>query len=211
MRRSNNKILFIILIISIAFVSINATSASQRKIHLVNTGWHVGIILPIDNVLKRNLPETVNFSAKKYIEIGWGDKTFYKASNPSFSMAFDALLKSTSSVIHLYGFNQTIRTTFKKAEIIELDLEEQNYIKLLYFIHKSLKRNADGSGRLEGSGLYGKENSFFYAANGQFHMFNTCNTWVANAIQSAGIEINSYNIVTSDSLMDAVRDWLRAE
>jgi uncharacterized protein (TIGR02117 family) len=153
----------------------------------------------------------VNFSDKKYIEIGWGDKTFYKASNPSFSMAFDALLKSTSSVIHLYGFNQTIRTTFKKAEIIELDLEEQNYIKLLYFIHKSLKRNADGSGRLEGSGLYGKENSFFYAANGQFHMFNTCNTWVANAIQSAGIEINSYNIVTSDSLMDAVRDWLRAE
>ena len=76
MRRSNNKILFIILIISIAFVSINATSASQRKIHLVNTGWHVGIILPIDNVLKRNLPETVNFSDKKYIEIGWGDKTF---------------------------------------------------------------------------------------------------------------------------------------
>jgi hypothetical protein len=26
-----------------------------------------------------------------------------------------------------------------------------------------------------------------------------------------GIEIDSYNIVTSDSLMDAVRDWLRAE
>ena len=211
MRRSNNKFPLIILLIGITFASINSTSASQRKIHLVNIGWHVGIIVPVDNVLKRNLPATFDFSDRKYIEIGWGDKTFYQTSNPSFSMAFDALLKSTSSVIHLYGFNQTIRTTFKKAEIIELDLEEQNYIKLLYFIHKSLKRNADGSGRLEGSGLYGKENSFFYAANGQFHMFNTCNTWVANAIQSAGIEINSYNIVTSDSLMDAVRDWLRAE
>ena len=211
MRRSNNKILFIILIINIAFVSINAASASKRKIHLVNTGWHVGIILPIDNVLKRNLPEMVNFSDKKYLEIGWGDKTFYQTSNPSFSMAFDALLKSTSSVIHLYGFNQTIRTTFKDAEIIELDIEEDNYIKLLYFIHKSFTLNADGSAQLKGPGLYGKENSFFYAANGQFHMFNTCNTWVANAIQSAGIEITSYNIVTSDSLMDAVRDWLRSE
>jgi len=162
MRRSINKFPLIILLISITFVSSNSTSAPQRKIHLINTGWHVGIILPVDNVLKRNLPEAVNFSDKKYVEIGWGDKTFYKASNPSFSMAFDALLKSTSSVIHLYGFDQTIRTTFKKAEIIELDLEEQNYIKLLYFIHKSFTRNADGSGRLEGSGLYGKENSFFY-------------------------------------------------
>ena len=211
MRRSNNKILFIILIINIAFVSINAASASKRNPHLVNIGWHVGIIVPVDNVLKRNLPATFDFSDRKYIEIGWGDKTFYQTSNPSFSMAFDALLKSTSSVIHLYGFDQTIRTTFKDAEIIELDIEEDNYIKLLYFIHKSFTLNADGSAQLKGPGLYGKENSFFYAANGKFHMFNTCNTWVANAIQSAGIEINSYNIVTSDSLMDAVRDWLRSE
>ena len=211
MRRSTNKFPLIILLIGITFASINSTSASQRKIHLVNIGWHVGIIVPVDNVLKRNLPATFDFSDRKYIEIGWGDKTFYQTSNPSFSMAFDALFKSTSSVIHLYGFNQTIRTTFKDAEIIELDIEEDNYIKLLYFIHKRFTLNADGSAQLKGSGLYEKENSFFYAANGQFHMFNTCNTWVANAIQSAGIEINSYNIVTSDSLMDAVRDWLRSE
>ena len=211
MRRSTNKFPLIILLIGITFASINSTSASQRKIYLVNIGWHVGIIVPVDNVLKRNLPATFDFSDRKYIEIGWGDKTFYQTSNPSCSMAFDALLKSTSSVIHLYGFNQTIRTTFKDAEIIELDIEEDNYIKLLYFIHKSFTLNADGSAQLKGPGLYGKENSFFYAANGQFHMFNTCNTWVANAIQSAGIEITSYNIVTSDSLMDAVRDWLRSE
>ena len=211
MRRSNNKFSLIILLICITFVSINSTSASQRKIHLVNTGWHVGIIVPVDNLLKRNLPEKFNFSDKKYIEIGWGDKAFYQASNPSFSIAFDALLKSTSSVIHIYGFNQTIQTTFKEAEIIELNIEEHDYIKLLYFIHKSLTRNTDGSARLEGPGLYGKENSFFYAANGQFHMFNTCNTWVANAIQVAGIEINSYSVITSDSLMDAVRNWLRSE
>ena len=211
MRRSTNKFPLIILLIGITFASINSTSASQRKIHLVNIGWHVGIIVPVDNVLKRNLPETFDFSDRKYIEIGWGDKTFYQTSNPSFSMAFDALLKSTSSVIHLYGFNQTIRTTFKDAEIIELDIEEDNYIKLLYFIHKSFTLNADGSAQLKGPGLYEKENSFFYAANGKFHMFNTCNTWVANAIQAAGIEINSNNIITSDSLMDAVRNWLGGE
>ena len=211
MRRSNNKFPLIILLIGITFTSINSTSASQRKIHLVNIGWHVGIIVPVDNVLKRNLPETFDLSDRKYIEIGWGDEIFYQTSNPSFSMAFDALLKSTSSVIHLYGFNQTIRTTFKDAEIIELDIEEDNYIKLLYFIHKSFTLNADGSAQLKGPGLYGKENSFFYAANGQFHMFNTCNTWVADAIQAAGIEINSNNIMTSDSLMDAVRNWLGGE
>lgn len=211
MRRSNHKFLLIILLIGITFASINSISASQRKIHLVNIGWHVGIIVPVDNILKRNLPETFDFSDRKYVEIGWGDETFYQTSNPSFSMAFDALLKSTSSVIHLYGFNQTIRTTFKDAEIIELDIEDDNYIKLLYFIHKSFTLNADGSAQLKGPGLYGKENSFFYAANGQFHMFNTCNTWVADAIQAAGIEINSNNIMTSDSLMDAVRNWLGGE
>ena len=206
MRRSNFFFLLISFLTVITFASIDSTVASQRKIHLVNTGWHVGIIVPIDTVLKRNLPEALNFADKKYLEIGWGDKAFYQTSNPSFGVALDALLKSTSSVIHLYGFNPSIHATFKNAEIIELHIEEYNYIKLLYFIHKSLMRNADGSARLEGPGLNGKESSFFYAANGQFHLFNTCNTWVANAIQAAGMELDSYSIITSDSLMDAVRN-----
>ena len=206
MRRSNFFLLFISFLTAIPFVSIDTTVASQRKIHIVNLGWHAGIIVPIDTVLKRNLPEASNFPDKKYLEIGWGDKAFYQTSNPSFGVALDALLKSTSSVIHLYGFNPNIHVTFKNAEIIELHIEEYNYIKLLYFIHKSLMRNADGSARLEGPGLYGKESSFFYAANGQFHLFNTCNTWVANAIQAAGMDLDSYSIITSDSLMDAVRN-----
>ena len=62
MRRSTNKFPLIILLIGITFESINSTSASQRKIHLVNIGWHVGIIVPVDNILKRNLPETFDFS-----------------------------------------------------------------------------------------------------------------------------------------------------
>ena len=206
MRRSNFFLLFISFLTAIPFVSIDTTVASQRKIHIVNLGWHAGIIVPIDTLLKRNLPEALNFSDKRYLEIGWGDKTFYQTSNPSFGIAFDALLKSTASVIHLYGFNPPINATFKNAEIIELQLEEYNYIKLLYFIHKSLTRNADGSARSVGPGLFGRKNSSFYAANGQFHLFNTCNTWVANAIQAAGIEIDSHSIITSDSLMNAVRD-----
>ena len=136
MRRSKFYFPFITFLTLITFVSINSTVASQRKIHLVNTGWHSGIIVPIDTVLKRNLPEASHFLGKKYLEIGWGDKTFYQTSNPSFGIALDALLKSTSSVIHLYGFNPPIHSTFKNAEIIELHLEEYNYIKLLYFIHK---------------------------------------------------------------------------
>ena len=206
MRRSNFFFLLISFLTVITFAFIDSTVASQRKIHIVNSGWHAGIIVPIDTVLKRNLPEALNFPDKKYLEIGWGDKAFYQTSNPSFGVALDALLKSTSSVIHLYAFSRDIHATFKNAEIIELHIEEYNYIKLLYFIHKSLTRNADGSARLEGPGLYGKESSYFYAANGKFHLFNTCNTWVANAIQAAGMEINSYGIITSDSLMDAVRN-----
>jgi uncharacterized protein DUF2459 len=40
-----------------------------------------------------------------------------------------------------------------------------------------------------GPGLYG--DSRFYPAHGQFHLFNTCNTWAARALQAAGYPMSS--------------------
>ena len=66
----------------------------------------------------------------------------------------------------------------------------------------------NGKPRLEGVGLYGKNNSFFYMANGEFHLFNNCNTWVASAIQSTGIGLDSTGIVTADNLLKTVRYYI---
>ena len=72
------------------------------------------------------------------------------------------------------------------------------------FIHRSFVRNANGDARAVGSGLYGEERSRFYLSGGEFHLFNTCNTWVAEALESAELEIISQGTITADNLMEKV-------
>ena len=191
-----------------AIASSDKPSAKERDIYLISTGWHTGIVVPVDTLLKRNLPESLDFREIQYLEIGWGDRIFYQSPNPSYSALLNALLKPTSSVIHVYGFNHSIETTFRNSKTVKLTLNETEYTKLLYFIHKSFTRNVNGKPRLEGVGLYGKNNSFFYMANGEFHLFNNCNTWVASAIQSTGIGLDSTGIVTADNLLKTVRYYI---
>ena len=203
----NRSIILIIqLLISFgAIVSSDKLGAKERDIYLISTGWHTGIAMPVDALLKRNLPETLDFNEIQYLEIGWGDRTFYQSPNLSYSALLNALLKPTSSVVHIYGFSDSIETTFKNSKTLKLTLTETEFTRLLYFIHKSLTRNVNGKALLEGVGLYGKNNSFFYLANDEFHLFNNCNTWVAKAIQSTGIGLDSTGIVTADNLLKTVR------
>ncbi len=191
---------------SICIIALLSTSLAEEKpIHLANTGWHVGIILPVDNVLKRNLPETRDFPEAKYLEIGWGDRRFYQSNDPSMDIAVGALFTATPSVVHVYGFKKPVEAAFSKAETLKLEILDKDYSNLLRFIYGSFVRNANGAGRSLGKGLYEEGTSQFYEGTGNFHLFNTCNTWVADALKVAGFNINAQGIITANNLMEQAR------
>ena len=202
--RNLSKLTFISLFFSMLVVSY--TIAESKIIHLVNTGWHVGIVVPVDAILKRNLPETKHFSNSNFLEIGWGDARFYKSKNPTARMAFEAAFTSESSVIHIYAFQSPVNETFINSEILKLEVNAEGYSELLRFIHKSFVRTANGEAKNVGIGLHGEKVSRFYLSNGEFHLFNTCNTWIAEALQSAKLDISSQGIITADNLMEKVRE-----
>ena len=187
-----------------------AAAAAAHTVHLVNIGWHVGIVLPVDAALRRNLPEVAGFPGAAFLEIGWGDETFYRAKETSAAMALEAAFSPGPAVVHVFGFSQPVAFTFPDADILTLSIEEPGYIRLLRHIHKSFGRNGDGSGRTMGPGLHGAETSRFYAGTGRFHLFNTCNTWTAEAIAAAGLAIEPQGIITAGGLMNAAREALGA-
>ena len=106
-------------------------------------------------------------------------------------MAFEAAFTSESSVIHIYAFQSPVNETFINSEILKLEVNAEGYSELLRFIHKSFVRTANGEAKNVGIGLHGEKVSRFYLSNGEFHLFNTCNTWIAEALQSAKLDISS--------------------
>lgn len=56
-----------------------------------------------------------------------------------------------------------------------------------------------------GKGLH--VHGLFYHANGQFHVFNTCNTWTAKILKKAGLRVSSFLTITADDIMNQVRGY----
>ena len=58
-------------------------------------------------------------------------------------------------------------------------------------------------------GLY--RDSYFYNAHGTFQLFNTCNTWTARLLSSAGVDLSPSGVVTADEMMERLRAAVNLE
>lgn len=199
------RVRLLILSISLALWISAPAPAAARTIYLVNIGWHVGIALAVDDALRRAMPEAAAFPRAAFIEFGWGDRDFYRAENPGNIMALKAALMPTEAVMHLYGFSRPVAEAFSRSEILEITLSDQEFAGLFGHIHASFKRGGDGGkSEIMGPGLYGAS-SRFYKATGEFHLLRTCNTWIAEALAAAGLEVDPDGIITAGAVMEAAR------
>ncbi|MBU8893904.1 MAG: DUF2459 domain-containing protein [Bacteroidales bacterium] len=204
---------FKIFILSLAFVchnNVGYTSYSEQnnvneynKIYVVKHRWHSGIILNRSET-KELLPALgIDFSNSQYIEIGWGDKDFYMAEKGTLSLAFKAVLWPTESVIHVAEISSHQLEKYSEGEIIQLELTEDNFAKLMMYFNSSFYLDDNHNNIKYGRGLYG--NSQFYLSNEQYHLFKTCNVWVAKALKNANISINPFFAFTSKNVMRQLR------
>ncbi len=170
----------------------------NKTVYIVNHGLHTGIVLPKQDA-SPYMHSLNDFKSARYLEIGWGDETYYQTDPNTLWMGIRALFWPTDSVLHLAALQTDPVSYFSKYEVIQLKLSKRGFIRLVKFIHHSFALNEKRQIISLGSGLYGT--SRFYRAEGKFHLFNNCNTWSARAIRSSGFPINTFYIFTADDLI----------
>lgn len=203
-----HRVLLIAIAILVGLALSTPARSSERSVVLVNIGWHVGVVLPIDETLRRAMPELAAFPDADYVEIGWGDRDFYQAESPGPFTTLSAALVPTDAVIHLHGFSGPVKDRFAASETLEIGLSDQEFAGLFGHVHASFDRGNGAKTEPLGPGLY-EGTSWFYKANGEFSLARTCNTWVAEAMAAAGLDIEPSGIITASGVMDAARDALR--
>ena len=184
------------------FIS-HSSDLKTYSIFIVKYRWHSGIIINRSEAIAYFPFLENNFTNNKFIEIGWGDKDFYMAKDETFWLAIKAVLIPTSSVIHVHGFNENPEQHYSKNEIIELQLEELEYKSLIKSIQSSFATNSNKNEIKESIGLV--TNSYFFLSNEKYHIFNTCNVWVAKRLNEAGIQVSPFRSITSNSLMKQLK------
>jgi uncharacterized protein (TIGR02117 family) len=172
-------------------------------VYLVSHGWHAGIVVRRADIAASTWPALRDFSDAEYLEVGWGDETFYQALNPHFGNAIAAALLPTASVLHIFGFRGSVTESFPYSEIIEIQLTTAGMQRLARHIEAS--HATDDAGNPTPVGPKFSRNRRFYLSRDTYHLLNTCNVWVAKALRSAGVPINPAQAITVGGLMSQAR------
>ncbi|MFM8613524.1 MAG: DUF2459 domain-containing protein [Alphaproteobacteria bacterium] len=81
--------------------------------------------------------------------------------------------------------------------------------RLLDFLRNSFDRAGAGRAVVTARGTY--PFSLFYPATGRFHLFNTCNTWTAQALTAMGLGASLGGVNTAEDLVSRIRPFAMAE
>ena len=185
-----------------ALPAADAQAATQR-IYVVRHGWHSGIVVRAADVPLQAWPARREFAGADYLELGWGDRAYYQAPDPSVWLGLRALLWPTAGVLHIVAFDGPVERHFMSAEIVALQITPQGLARLVAAVSASHELDATGQPVRLGPGLYGK--SRFYASRDNFHLFSTCNVWLAALLREAGVRVSPTLSQTSGALFAQLR------
>ena len=189
------------------FFTCVATSSPLRQgkqqIFVTSNGWHTGIVLKRTYLSLENMPEIADLPQAEFVEFGWGDAKFYPAKEATVGITLAAALIPTVAVMHVVGLPAEPSRYFTRAEVVPLSLGKQDLDRLIAFIADSFDRKSKPRADPIASGLY--KSSYFYPANGKFHLLNTCNSWTARALRAGGFKIKMVGTIQAESLMQQVR------
>lgn len=174
-------------------------------IFVVDHGMHAGIVIDAKSVAGVIAGLTFEDKAIRFIEFGWGDQAFYQAESFSFYLAVKALLLPTGSVMHVAGLRNDPENYFPSSEVLRIRISPIRLYAMLNHMARSFTRDERGQLIDLGRGLYGE--SRFYAANGDYHLFNNCNTWSMLALNQAGIPESMMVTLSANSVMRQVRAY----
>lgn len=197
-----------ILLVCLSQASASAQSASHwscaenagpcRAVFIVHNSWHAAIVLAKSDLAEIAMPELVDFPTARFIEFGWGDKDYFPDPQSGVLTAIKAALWSSGSVIHLVGLSDSVENFYRGASITELRLSETAYRRLADYLDKTFARDRSLGRARAAPGLFSY--SYFYPANGKFSLLRTCNSWVAEALEQAGLPISATWVITAGSL-----------
>ncbi len=173
-------------------VPINPPRISEGKdieIIVKTNGLHADLILPMKNEVydwEALLPLGID-APMSHIAIGWGEKNFYLNTPTMSDLTFPTLVKAlfvpSEAAMHVEhrrykpSIGDDARSIWVSEEMYEKLVE---YI-LDFFVIK------DGQAEIiTGKGYH--EYDAFYAAQGKYHMFWTCNNWTNTGLKKVGIK-----------------------
>lgn len=161
------------------------------QIYVEGDSMHVNLFMPTNNGVYNwqqflNLEQIGSDTNEnyRYLKMGWGDRIWYTEvpswQNMNFSDVARVLFKpGNRSVMYVQGYSE------RPKELRCVGVDREQYLAFVKFVQNSFDHDPQGNLIYVKSGATGTDG--FYAATGYYSALRTCNSWSAEALDTAGI------------------------
>lgn len=185
---------------------------SLKTIYLIKQRWHTAVVFHKEDVDTIIFPEIKYFQKAELVDIGWGDEAFYQHPDFDWDLAYQALFQSTPSTLRVEGIFISKQQYFDISEIVvELKINNEQLKVLQKYISDTIWRDENHKHKILSTQYLNRV--YFFKANGSYHLFNTCNTWLAKGLKQSGLEIKDDIILTEQLFNESAKvgNVLKAE
>jgi uncharacterized protein (TIGR02117 family) len=199
---------------ALAFGAMHGSSRSGAPelpaitVHVVSHGWHSGLIVPAALAHAHDWPVRREVAQAQYYEVGWGDRAYYRATDPGWWTGLSALLWPRPGVLQVVALAGPPQAAFPDSPMLAVRLSHEGAHRLAASIAASHERGPDGVPAAMGPALYGQGR--FYASVERFHLFATCNVWVARRLRDGGLALQPSLALTAGMLFGQLAQHLPA-
>lgn len=177
---------------------------SLKTIYLIKQRWHTAVVFQTDDIDSLIFPEIKYFKKAELIDIGWGDEAFYQHPDFDYEIAYLALFHATPSTLRVEGIYIPKQQYFDISEIVvELKINDEQLRILLKYISDTMWKDENGNYEILSTQYLNRV--YFFKANGSYHLFNTCNTWLARGLKQSGFDIKTDIVLTEQLFNEAAK------
>ena len=179
---------------------VRLTGPANEKVYVIGRGWHTEIALTVDSLSPPLTLLAARYSGAQALSFGFGDRGFLIGRHGSIAGALAALFPGPGLIL-LTVLNTSPVAAFGEEHVVALPVTREGFDRIAEFVWNSLASKNGRPPEPYGAGPY--EGSIFYPSTVTYDAFETCNTWVADALRAGGVPISGGLIFASQVMQQA--------
>ncbi len=172
-----------------------------ETIYVVETGWHTDIGLQATQLDERLAQLNASFPGVHALVIGFGARPWVLHQQHSIGDLLAASAPGAGAML-VSPLRDTSDAASPASDVIVLHVSARGLALLTDFIADSFERRSDGALRPIASG---GPSEIIYGSTRVYSAGYTCNTWTAQALQTAGLPVRVAGVVFAGEVADQAR------
>jgi len=178
------------------------SAARVATVYVIDRGWHTDIGVATRDVRGPLTAVERDFPGARYLAFGFGDRAYLLSPDRSLLQMLEALWPGPGAML-VTALRATPAEAFGASNVVALGVSAAGIERLVDFIWQDMDRTEAGAPLRIADGPY--PGSAYYASVRRYDAIFTCNTWTAEALEVAGLQVGTYGVQLAGQVMDMVR------